>query len=281
VHPVKKRRTAIPLGLVASVAVHVALIAAAVLVTKHAPAGEKPGLDFYVVDIVPAEGVMQGDVASTGAAPAAPARTRMTTASRSPSHRDAAEPRALPEAPDGDQPRRSRKEEAKEAAKKVQEEADAEKQKERDAMREAVRKTMLAPPDAQAGQGTDAKPPVGTADGKPGGSGTAGRTGVSSKYAGVLDGWFSSRVNLRGLDIPWEELKGYSVVASIQLSPDRHVTSFQIVRPSGNAAYDARVQSSLASIVSSGAMLPAPPEDEEVPPQINLRFRCRSQERCS
>ena len=32
--------------------------------------------------------------------------------------------------------------------------------------------------------------------------------------------------------------------------------------------------------VAAGTFFPAP-DDEDVPPQITLRFRCRSQERCS
>lgn len=147
----------------------------------------------------------------------------------------------------------------------------AEKEAERAAMRDAVRKAMLAP----GGTGGDVARP-----GAEGGSGGK-KPGVSAKYAGMLDGWFSARVSLRGLAMPWDELKTLSTVVSIQLTPDRHVSGFSIVKSSGNGAYDARVSSSMQGVVGSGATLPPPPDDEDVPPQITLRFRCRSQERCS
>jgi hypothetical protein len=97
----------------------------------------------------------------------------------------------------------------------------------------------------------------------------------------MLDGWFSARLPLGGLDLPWEEIQGLQVRVSIQIGPDRRVTSFSVVGGSGHGGYDARVHAALQGVVSSGALLPEPPDGEEIPPSVTLLFRCRSQERCS
>jgi TolA protein len=266
-------------GVGLSMGAHVAAVATALLVARSAPAKvvSVPTGDAGL-QLVELDGSGEAAAASEPRAPTSTAHK--ATAARAPRDDDG---------DDGFLPRRTKKRTKREraddraaiAAAKADEaakskaEADAAKEAERAAMREAVRKTMLSPGggDAPAGNGN---PGAGQGSG-----GSGKKAGVSSRYAGMLDGWFSSRVSLRGLNMPWDELKTLSVVVTIQLTPDRHVSGFSVVKPSGNGAYDARVSGSLSGVVSSGATMPAPPDDEEVPPQITLRFRCRSQERCS
>jgi hypothetical protein len=97
-------------------------------------------------------------------------------------------------------------------------------------------------------------------------------------YRGVLSGWFNARVagGGGGGGEPHELLRA---IATITLTPERRVASFSL-KGSGNAAYDARIQGKLAAIVASGATLPAPPDGEDVPPQIRVAFSCRPNERC-
>ncbi|MCU0659190.1 MAG: TonB C-terminal domain-containing protein [Polyangiaceae bacterium] len=109
----------------------------------------------------------------------------------------------------------------------------------------------------------------------------APRGKVSPGYAAMLDGWFSSRVALGGLDLPWEELSRLRVRVSISIGSDRRVSGFSLQQGSGHGAYDARIEAALRAVVASGVQLPPPPEGEEVPGHLALVFRCRSQERCS
>ena len=216
-----------------------------------------------------------GDVELETESPSGGAATPEATARGPSSHKPTSARAVRDDGDDGYLPRRKKlakhdEQPKQDDALKEALDAAAAKEAERAAMREAVKKSMLAP----SGDGNE-KREAGS------GSGGGKKAGVSQKYAGMLDGWFSSRVSLRGLAMPWDELKTMSTVVSIQLTPDRHVTGFSIVKSSGNGAYDARVQGSMQSIVAGGATLPPPPDDEDVPPQITLRFRCRSQERCS
>ena len=270
-------------GVGLSVGAHVAVVAVALLVSRSAPA--------KVVAVPTGDaGLQLVELDGSGEASAASDVRAQASSAHKP-----ASARAVRDGDDGDDgflPRRTKKRnkrdretkiddraalaaaKADEAA-KTKADADAAKEAERAALREAVKKSMLSPGGADA-PGGNGNPGAGQ------GSGGGGKkAGVSSRYAGMLDGWFSGRVSLRGLNLPWEELKPLSVVVTIQLTPDRHVSGFTVVKSSGNGVYDARVSGSLNGVVSSGATLPAPPDDEEVPPQITLRFRCRSQERCS
>ena len=264
---VRRRASA---GLFVSLCAHGAAVVLSASYARSAPA--QPELDFllYPVDIAPPKGITQGDVHGTtvpvdlkGAAmarPASPSERSPRAASRHHVERD----------PSGEPSDNADKADKKDDPEKTKEEQD------REEMREAVRKAMLAPPDAPVGSGTAA--PLGVANGAPGSSGT-GRPRMSPAYAGMLDGWFSSRMSLRGLNLPWEQLKPLRVSVSISISSERRVTAFSITRGSGNAAYDGRVQASMQSVV--GAALPAPPEGEDPPSHFTLLVHCRSQESCS
>jgi len=79
-----------------------------------------------------------------------------------------------------------------------------------------------------------------------------------SQYQAKLTAWFNSRFNSpTAAEIPCDELKKLSASVSVNVSGERAVGSFSIARPSGNATFDARVQSTMQGTV--GAELPPPP----------------------
>jgi hypothetical protein len=79
-----------------------------------------------------------------------------------------------------------------------------------------------------------------------------------SQYKMKISSWFNVRFK-RPTEIPCEQLKTLraSVVASI--GGDRTVTGFSVVKPSGNAVFDERVQATMSSIQSQQSELPPPP----------------------
>jgi hypothetical protein len=81
---------------------------------------------------------------------------------------------------------------------------------------------------------------------------------VMSQYKARIAAWFQARFKPPD-DVPCEDLKKLraSIVASV--SQSRTVTSFSVVRPSGNGAFDGRVQSMMSSIQSQQSELPPPP----------------------
>jgi hypothetical protein len=141
-----------------------------------------------------------------------------------------------------------------------------------DDLKEKVRKAMLDPnyaPSPVKGAGSAA--PLGTPDGNKGGQGTEGKAKLNAQYRGMLAGWFRSRVNLVGLDIPKEERKKLSVLVTISISPgDLHVTGCNVGGSTGNAGFDSRVNAARSSAV--GATLPAPPDGADVPSSITFRY---------
>lgn len=131
---------------------------------------------------------------------------------------------------------------------------------------DAVRHAMLAP--------------ASSAPSAPGGGGGGGGGAGLGSYKGMLAGWLQARVAGGGgaADEPHELLR---VTARVSLSPERAITSFSIVSPSGHAAFDARIDARLRAIVSSGATLPPPPEGIEAPPSLTVAFTCKPNERCA
>lgn len=77
------------------------------------------------------------------------------------------------------------------------------------------------------------------------------------QYRMKLMAWFSARFKPPVEAIPCEELKKLSAGVLVQVSGDRSVASFSITRPSGNATFDAKVQSTMANLI--GQELPPPP----------------------
>lgn len=78
-----------------------------------------------------------------------------------------------------------------------------------------------------------------------------------SQYLVKIIAWFNRRFRPPVGEVPCEELKQLSAATSVAVGPDRTVTGFTITRPSGNAAFDARVQAALEAAM--GQELPPPP----------------------
>lgn len=97
-------------------------------------------------------------------------------------------------------------------------------------------------------------------------------------YRARIASWFSSRFRVSGSGLPQEELVKYRVVATVQLTEDRHVAGYTIV-PSGNAVFDAAARSMLES--TKGDAIPPPPENypDTVQRQISLTLICK-ENRC-
>lgn len=97
-------------------------------------------------------------------------------------------------------------------------------------------------------------------------------------YRAKIAAWFSSRFRVSGSGLPKEQITKIRVSATVSVSPDRTVSSFN-VSPSGNAAFDAAARSALES--ARGQSLPPPPENypDVAQSQIHVTFVCR-ENRC-
>jgi len=104
---------------------------------------------------------------------------------------------------------------------------------------------------------------------------------AADMYRQQIAAWFISRFNIRG-KIPFDKLKTLRAAAVVSVTPDRKVGSFSIVKPSGDATFDAQVQATLAGAQSSGAELPAPPPmyPEFLAKSQSLMFECTVQKLC-
>ncbi len=78
-----------------------------------------------------------------------------------------------------------------------------------------------------------------------------------SQYRMKIIGWFNARFRVPTGDVPCELLSGLSSSVSASVGPDRTVAGYSISRASGNAAFDARVKSTMDGAV--GQQLPPPP----------------------
>ena len=76
-----------------------------------------------------------------------------------------------------------------------------------------------------------------------------------SQYKAKLTAWFNARFSPP--ELPCEELNKLSASVSVSVGGDRSVGGFTVGRASGNADFDARVQSTMQGAV--GAELPPPP----------------------
>jgi hypothetical protein len=124
------------------------------------------------------------------------------------------------------------------------------------------------PPDAEVAKevdqtlldaGPDAAPTAegeGAADGvKEGTEADPLKARAVSQYKAKITAWFNARFSQP--EIPCEELKQLSAGVAANIGGDRSVTGFSVTRASGNATFDAKVQSTMQGTV--GQELPPPP----------------------
>jgi hypothetical protein len=100
-------------------------------------------------------------------------------------------------------------------------------------------------------------------------------------YRGQLSAWFASHFQIRG-KLPFDKLKTLRAATRVTVTADRKVGSFSIVRPSGDATFDAEVKQTLERIQSSGVELPAPPEmyPDMLGASRDVAFACTSRSVC-
>lgn len=104
---------------------------------------------------------------------------------------------------------------------------------------------------------------------------------AADMYRAQLASWFVSRFNIKG-KIPFDKLKTLHASAVVTVTPDRRVSSFTIVSPSGDSTFDSEVRATLSSIQSSGAELPAPPPNypDMLGKSLPVGFQCTVQKFC-
>ncbi len=104
---------------------------------------------------------------------------------------------------------------------------------------------------------------------------------AADMYRAQLAAWFTSRAEFRG-KLPFDKLKTLHSTVMVTVTGDRKVGSVSVVRPSGDATFDAEVQAALARIRSSGAELPAPPPmyPEILTQSFPVVYQCTNQKLC-
>ena len=94
------------------------------------------------------------------------------------------------------------------------------------------------------------------------------------QYTQLIIAWFNARFHQPSIEC--ETLKGLSASVSAALGPDRTVTGFSVLRPSGNAEFDERVNTTMTNIV--GQQIPPPPPlypDIAKLPSVTFRGQCK------
>ncbi|HLK38483.1 MAG TPA: TonB C-terminal domain-containing protein [Polyangiaceae bacterium] len=104
---------------------------------------------------------------------------------------------------------------------------------------------------------------------------------AADMYRDQLQRWFASHFHIRG-KIPFDTLKTLHASVTVTVTEDRKVGSFTIVKPSGDATFDAEVQATLSGIQSGGAELPAPPPlyPDMLGKTLPVRFGCSERKQC-
>jgi TonB C terminal len=144
------------------------------------------------------------------------------------------------------------------------------------AMAREVDTPITAPTDAGSPANVDT---LGSSDGVKEGTETDPLKGRAvDLYRQRIIGWFASRFKVSGSGLSAADLARYKVSATVELSPDRHVTDYSIT-PSGNAVFDAAARAALEG--AKGNQIPPPPENypDVVQSSIHLTFVCR-ENRC-
>jgi outer membrane biosynthesis protein TonB len=101
------------------------------------------------------------------------------------------------------------------------------------------------------------------------------------QYKAQLNAWFSARFNIKG-KVPWETLKNLKAIVVIDITPDRKVGGYDVVKGSGNDAFDDQLYRDLAKVQVGGAVLPPPPENypDILGTKQRLSFQCTVQAAC-
>lgn len=134
----------------------------------------------------------------------------------------------------------------------------------------ATKDAEAPPPDAAIAKQVDQKlvdagapkeepnlPTEGAADGVKNGTETDPlKARAANLYAAKLIQWFQNRFQ-RPTGMPCEVIHALTATAQITVGPDRTITGFTFVKPSGNGDFDERVKTSLQAEV--GQELPPPP----------------------
>ncbi len=76
-------------------------------------------------------------------------------------------------------------------------------------------------------------------------------------YRSKIASWFNARFKQPTDQIPCDQLKKLAASVSVSVGSNRNITGFSVTSPSGNATFDARVQSTMSALV--GEQLPPPP----------------------
>jgi hypothetical protein len=104
---------------------------------------------------------------------------------------------------------------------------------------------------------------------------------AADSYRQTLIAWFGSHLQIRG-KIPFDQLKKLHVSTRVDITPDRKVGGFTIVKPSGDPVLDGEVQATLSRIQSSGVELPAPPPmyPDFLGSSLPVGFQCTVRAQC-
>jgi len=140
--------------------------------------------------------------------------------------------------------------------------------------------TPIPPENASAV--TTAAPAEGSEQGAANGTETDPLKGrAADLYRAQLQAWFASHFHIRG-KIPFETLKTLHASVVVTVTEDRKVGSFSVVKPSGDATFDAEVHATLSAIQSSGAELPAPPPmyPDMLGKSLPVGFACNLRKLC-
>jgi hypothetical protein len=266
----------VSVGIAASVAIHFAGIVVGLLLAARIPDKPQEMVTFEVA-LEPPKGVIQGRVDGTGTPLEFPVYKAPPVQKTAPKVDKSIDIQSADSSTDV--VKTGKKLDVKEDEKKREEKpkkltAEEIKAASDEELRDAVKRMMVS---SAAVPGTGTAQPLGTPDGKEGGTGPVKKK-IDPRWAGMVDGFFSSKMVIRGIGLPWDELKLLSVRATITLTPLGQVTGFTM-SSSGNAGYDAAVRGALQSSV--GQSVPKPPDGDDIPPTVTLNFRCRSQSSCS
>ncbi len=101
------------------------------------------------------------------------------------------------------------------------------------------------------------------------------------QYKAQISAWFAARFNIRG-KVPFDTLKTLRATAVIDVTPDRRVGGYDVVKTTGNDVFDDQLYRDLAKVQVSGAVLPPPPENypDILGSKLRIEFKCTVQAQC-